>query len=70
MRIFHCLLLVTLIACSCQNESIPMPDGMKEGTLSSSVDSFVKNKKGEIPSEILNYPGLLDDERDFFYRSV
>jgi hypothetical protein len=61
------LLIIMVFLAACSKEKYILPEGMKEGVLSTSTDP-IYNEKGHIPLEVLNYPGLTDEERDFFIR--
>jgi hypothetical protein len=61
------ILFAVIFLIACNNKKYQLPEGMKEGVLSTGTDT-IYNEKGHIPLEVLNYPGLTDEERDFFIR--
>ena len=64
------LVIFLLVSCfyGCQKqdaEDLELSSGMNPGVLSLSTDNFIKNPRGVIPPQVLNYPGLTKDERNF-----
>jgi hypothetical protein len=58
------LFIVIILLTSC-NDKYVVPDDMMEGVLSEDVSNPQYNPKGHIPIEVLNYPSLTNEERDF-----